>query len=277
MFQLFEALAQTKSFLKPLFPKDPKGVNLPSSLPRMVDDDGNVVWIDLQYTTEAYRRAAFRLVLEEANRVAKELKLAERLPVKESDLLEAVINPFGYNCLYQRVGNVTSSNYCYYVSQGYKFSYLEKIHQFEDCNNLRATYTWPTNRIDTNQAYSLAVGWLNDVSVDVARLNRDCLLKVTVDPSFAFVTPETFVPVYWISWQRKKREENQERHMTLRSGVASVRLFAPTKLLLQLRVEDSEYILRKPLTFTNLQSLLPGVAPVKKLPPARPGGRLQPG
>jgi hypothetical protein len=38
--------------------------------------------------------------------------------------------------------------------------------------------------------------------------------------------------------------------------MASVALFMPTKTLLQLRVEDTQYILRKPLQITNLDFLL---------------------
>jgi hypothetical protein len=39
--------------------------------------------------------------------------------------------------------------------------------------------------------------------------------------------------------------------------VAYVTLFAPTKTLLQLKVYDPKYILRKPLAFTNLAALFP--------------------
>jgi hypothetical protein len=39
-------------------------------------------------------------------------------------------------------------------------------------------------------------------------------------------------------------------------SAASVRLFAPTNALLQLRVEDPKYILRKPLLFTDLSALI---------------------
>src|SRR5271166_758004 len=81
----------------PLFPDDPKGLKLPAAVPRMVDTNGNVVWVDESYTTRQYEKTAFKLVLQEANQVAKELQLAEKLPITETDLVEAVAGPFGYN------------------------------------------------------------------------------------------------------------------------------------------------------------------------------------
>jgi len=78
--------------------------------------------------------------------------------------------------------------------------------------------------------------------MDVTALNRDCSVNV-----LAF-TPQgdkgrSFVPVYWVYWTKGPAE---------RGSVASVELFAPTKTLLQLRVEDPKYILRAPLVLTNL-------------------------
>jgi hypothetical protein len=62
----------------------------------------------------------------------------------------------------------------------------------------------------------------------------------------AYVHPPAgkFVPVYDVGWSRGE------------AGVASVRVFTPTKQLLQLRVEDPNYIMRSPLVFTNLADLL---------------------
>lgn len=57
----------------------------------------------------------------------------------------------------------------------------------------------------------------------------------------------SFVPVYSVSWVSTAAGSSTK---------ASVRLLAPTRTLLSLRVEESKYILRKPLQFTNLQELL---------------------
>ena len=271
------ALAQEAPVPKRLFPDDPKGLKLPAAVPRMVDTNGNVVWIDEEYTTSAYRRAALKLVLQEANRVAKELQLPETLPITESNLVETFIGPFGYNYFNKRVGNITTQNYCYGVECDNRFSDLVGTHQTEDCYKFQESYTWPISRINTNEAYQLAAQWLAAVHMDVKAMERDC--RITVKPDNVYVHPPRgkFVPIYDISWVRKGFVPNGDVLNAISNDVASVMLFTPTKTLLQLDVMDPKYILRKPLIFTNLDSLLPGTAPVIKLPPAQPGIEPPPG
>ncbi len=48
---------------------------------------------NLFYTTSAYRLEALKLVLEEANKLARELNLAENLPIVQSNLVESYISP----------------------------------------------------------------------------------------------------------------------------------------------------------------------------------------
>jgi hypothetical protein len=100
--------------------------------------------------------------------------------------------------------------------------------------------------MNTNGAYKLATQFLAAVSMDVKALNRDCSIRI------AAFTPagkkgENFVPVYWVDWVKGKEGEG---------AVASVELFEPTKTVRQLHVTESKYILRRPLQFTNLDSLL---------------------
>lgn len=256
---------------------DPKGITLPPSVPHMIDDAGNVVWVDQQYTTKAYHDEALKLVLKEANLVATQLKLPETLPIRESDLVEAVVTPFGFNYVHQTLGNVTTSNYCYYVSRGSKFCYLSGTRQAEQCYKFQNLYTWPLSRKDTNEALCLAEKFLRDASMDVAAMSNDCEIQVSLDAEYAHVTPATFVPVYWITWRGKKHEQTRLMTPISNNVVGSVRLFTPAKLLLQLRVEDPRYILRRPLTITNLDVLMPGRAPVDKLPPPQRGDEARPG
>jgi hypothetical protein len=252
---------------KPLFPEDPKGRNLPAGVPRMVDTNGNVVWIDQSFTTRQYQKAAFKLVLQEANRVAKELQLPEELPITESNLTEAFVGPFGCNYINKSIGSVTTKHYCYYVSQGNKFSYLEGTHQTEDCYKYQDSYTWPFSRMNTNQAYQLATQWLAAVSMDVKAMNRDCQVTVEVDNVYVHSPRGKFVPIYNVYWRRRGYETSNDVASVISNDVASITVFTPTKTLLQLNVEDPRYILRKPLVFTNLDSLFPGTAPVYTLPP----------
>jgi hypothetical protein len=198
--------------------------------------------------------------------VAEELQLPENLPITETNFVEAFVGPFGYNYLNKRVGNIKTKRYCYYVSQGNKFSYLEATHQAEDCDRFQESYTWPISRINTNQAYQLATQWLAAIAMDVKAMNRDC--HVTVHPDEIYVHPPRgkFVPIYYVTWERRGYEISNDPASANRKDVASIRLFTPTKTLLQLRVEDPKYVLRPALIITNLDSLLPGTGRTYTLP-----------
>jgi hypothetical protein len=145
------------------------------------------------------------------------------------------------------IGNVTASNYTYFVSLDNKFSFLERTHLEQEYPHLQQAYLWPISRLDTNGAYHLATQFLAAALMDVKALDRDC--KVHIDA----LTPEGkrgehFVPVYWVYWVKPEKEG--------RGPEASVELFAPSRTIRQLRVNKSEYILRKPLEITNIDFLL---------------------
>ncbi|MGP8200375.1 MAG: hypothetical protein ACLQU4_12840 [Limisphaerales bacterium] len=231
---------------------DETGRPLPPGVPRAVDTNGHVVYVPHSFTSKLYRDAALKLVVQEANQVSQELKLPEELPITVSNI-ESYISPFGFAYAHRMVGTVTTKKYVYCVSLSNRFSYLEGTHQLEDCQKYLEKYRWPVSRIDTNTAYQLATQWLAAVHMDVAALNADCRLDVTVDNAYVQAPPGKFVPIYWISWIPRNGES---------PCAADVRLFTPTKALLQLRVEDPKYILRTPLVFTNLAALFPGIAPI---------------
>lgn len=201
----------------------------------------------MTFTTPAYRQEALRLVIAEANRVASELHLPESLPIRQTNLSAWYITPPRMAQGLRAFGNITTSNYTYYVSVGNKLSFLVGTHLETEYSQLRARYLWPMSRMDTNAAYQLATQFLAAASMDVKALNRDCQVRVD-----AF-TPEGkngrhFVPVYWVYWMARGPEH--------RGSIASVELLEPTRSLRQLRVEKAEYILRKPLEVQNLDSLL---------------------
>jgi hypothetical protein len=202
----------------------------------------------LVFTTPAYRSEALRLVIQEANKVAEELNLLEQLPIMETNLVAAYIPP---PKMAQRLGgalgNVTTSNYTYYVSIANKFCFLEQDHLEQGYDKLRMQYLWPISRMNTNEAYQLATQWLAAASMDVKGITRDC--DVHID---AF-TPEGkngkhFVPVYWVYWTGRERQA--------RGTVAEVEFVEPTKTIRKLRVNRPEYILRPSLQITNLDYLL---------------------
>jgi serpin B len=211
----------------------------------------------LRETTPAYKKEALRLVLAEANRVAQELQLPEKLPIEETNLVSIYIaNPWVGIGSGLGIGNITTSNYTYYMTVGGKFSYLTKRNLDQDFDCLKAEYQWPLSRIDTNAAYQLAIKWMTAVSMDVRGLNN--CPHIEISPWIPEDAKDYFVPVYRIRWSVKANQpytDNVGNKYEWHS-IASVELLLPTKDLRQLRVEESKYILRKPLEVTNLDYLL---------------------
>lgn len=217
----------------------------------------------LKFTTPAYRKEALRLVIEEANQVAHELNLLEPLPIVETNLVSAYIPAPGMaRRLGGGLGNITTSNYTYYVSVANKFSFLEKRNMEQEYIRLRNQYLWSVKRMDTNVAYQAATQFLAAASMDVIALNQDC--DVHIDAFMPEgINGKVFVPVYGIHWTSKNPE--------IRGSVAEVKYIEPTKTICQLRVSKPEYILRKSLLITNLDFLLSQTnAPSSSNAPAPP-------
>lgn len=227
--------------------------NLPPGVPPAYNPNGTYFYWGEKFTTKAYQKEAFKLVLQEANKAARELRLPEKLPITATDLFEVHISTYGFSRISTKpIGNVSTKDYCYYASIDHKLSYIEGTHQDQDGFRWRRQYKWPLSRIDTNTAYQSATQWLAAVHMDVAGLNRDCEVHVVPDtdwnnPAFH---EKTFVPIYEVYWlSRLDKRAGYD-------GKALVRLFLPTKTLMTLRVEDPKYILRPPIVFTNLYDLL---------------------
>lgn len=275
VFFLFIAFQAQSQVILPNY--DLAGRELPPGVPKMVDTNGNVIYVNPMFTTGPYREHICDLLLKEANQVAQELQLSEKLPITRSNLVGGFISPFGFTYAYKKVGNISTTNYNYGVEQDYKFSDLALANLDEHCLEYRAKYQWPTNRINTAEAYQLATQWLVAAHMNVNTLNKECRVKVDIDHFWNGLRPgekikkKTFVPIYNVSWLSPKNQSDGY------GDVAYVTLFAPTKKLLELTVYDSKYILRPPVVFTNLTALFPGKGtvttnwPVKPQPGPLPG------
>jgi hypothetical protein len=230
---------------------------LPPGVPSPIGPDGKYTSA-IMFTTPAYRDEAFRLVLQEANRVAKELSLPEKLPIEPSDLRDVYVSPFGFAYVEKKIGNVETANFSYAVSIDNKLSYLERTHLEQQCKNYQRQYIWPVGRVDTNLPYQLATQWLAAASMDVKGLSHDLHLIVKPDDEYIRLPRGVFSPVYYVAWCKKwvPIPGVQFSQPSEWEPVALVRVFTPTRTLLQIRVEDGKYILREPLVITNLASLL---------------------
>jgi len=196
--------------------------------------------------TEEYQKERLRLLVQEANRVAEKMQLPENLPITKSDLVQWYVCPFARAQERKAIRMVVTRNYAYYISKDNKFCYLEKTGQLKERRAWQTQYSWPMSRMDTNGAYQLATQWLAAASMDVAGLNRDCQLRIIAHTAKGNTNDTHFVPLYWVYWTQGAQRQG---------SVASVELFAPTRTLVQLRVEDPAYILRKRLQIPDLNSV----------------------
>ncbi len=237
------------------------GKELPASIPRIVDTNGNILFLDPGFTSIQYQRCVLDSLLKEANEVALDLNLKENIPITASNLVRAYISPFGFAYSEGSLGNVSTANYVYGAERDLKFSDITVTKIDDRCRGYAEQYEWPLSLFDTNAAYQLATQWLDAVHMDVAGLNRDYEAAVAVDPYWNNVRigelpKHTFTPIYYVSWLVKGKPPYSA------GGGASVELFLPTKTLLSLKVDDSRHILREPIAFTNLAALFPGKANV---------------
>lgn len=193
-------------------------------------------------SAEAYNTEIVRLVVEEANKVATQLKLEEPVPIRSEDLIGTYVTPYALAKEIGARGNVATRNFGYFVSLDSKFSFLIGMHQEEDCRKWQKRFVLPTSRIDTNAAYQMATQWLAAGSMDVEALNRDYPVVVEVSDPYLRIPAGRFLPVYWVYWAKLPRGTG---------SVASVRLFAPLRKLMQLRVEEPKYIRREALKITT--------------------------
>ena len=224
---------------------------LPPGVPSPFGPDGRYTDA-LYFTTPAYREAAFNAVMREANQAAAVLGLPEELPIVRTNLVGIFIDPFGYAYAMKAIGNVTTLNYSYSVSDGNKLSYIASVHQDELGLKFQASHTLPVSQVNTNEALAQATHWLKLFPVDMMALNSNCIVKVEVDNVYVRPPAGKFVPVYDVIWWEKSGDI---------TGGAFVRLFTPTRTLMQLDVGNAKYILRPPIVFTNLAELLSTNAP----------------
>ena len=65
----------------------------------------------------------------------------------------------------------------------------------------KARYSWPMDRVDTNNALQIATQLMTVAGVDVARLNRECVVQIDLPDPEGFIRKH-FFPDYWVAWWR---------------------------------------------------------------------------
>lgn len=244
-----------------------RGRGLPPGVPREVDTNGCVEYVDRHFTTRAYQQEAGRLMVQEADHAAKALHLEDNQPIAGTRIKSVGATPFGFFYPAGLMGSVATTNYTYRFLNGAKLDTIELENSEEVWRNLQDELL-PADKVDNQAAYQLATQWLASLSVDVAALNRDCQLTVASSPVLNYVGSgnkpirRMFAPTYDVMWKTPDGPPG--------SPGAFVRLYLPDKMLIQLNIDDPKYILRPPLVFTNLAALFPGTAVITTNYPVTP-------
>jgi len=211
------------------------------------------------YTTKAYQIEALRLMIEEANRVAVELRLNESLPITRSNIVDGFVAPFGFAVTSRSVGRIGTTNYQYMMNAAERFSGLVIAHYEIVCRDYTLNGPRLANRFNSNQVYQMGAHWLRAARMDVDALNRDCYVTIKASYSrnaYLGFGDSAVVPIYSVAWATN--EDKTEPFSHYYASKADVEVYAPTDTLLQFNVYDPKYILRPPLVFTNLADLVGG-------------------
>jgi len=194
----------------------------------------------MNYVTPAYREAALRVLLADANAVANDLHLNEKLPIRETDLIETNIPGVLWTASSGSLGGIATSRYYYIASVGQKINKVGR--RFDESqtmnaymNEIRRKYRAPLADLDTNAAVKLATQWLKAASFDAAAMLRDSALQVDV-----WTEDDYFVPFYVVQF----------------GDVAQVQLVEPEHTLLDLRVMKPQYMKRRKLGVANSDWLM---------------------
>lgn len=186
------------------------------------------------FTTDAYNREAFKLVLQEANCVAQELQLPEKLPITEQDAVDRFVVRYGMSEVYPRmIGSIHTRHYGYFVSVGHKLSFVMRTGEERECSEWAKRFQWPLGNIDTNAAYQLATQWLAAAKMDVQALDRNCKMRVELNPYWnqALYGTGKFVPIYEVSWASPENQAERDRLCGSRRAVCSIQDTASAKCI----------------------------------------------
>jgi hypothetical protein len=228
--------------------------------------------------SSAYREAAARQMLQEANYFARQLKLAESLPITAANATINVNPP-----LLAGVGSVDAKEFLYSfpghdrqpITNGFgavwflergKLAYVMRKKPFarwddgnsDDMSALFRKLAALPCLLDTNTAYQLATQWLAAVSVDVGELEkkyRPLSVQVTINekPDSWEARPANSnqphlkkLPIFDVTWGGAEDQD---------SPPIGVKIFGPTKELISLRMEDTRFSKRPPVTIPNAEKL----------------------
>lgn len=225
---------------------------------------------DLNSKESAYRPIALQRILAEVNFSSERLKLPPPHPIKISDINNLFIGPPWYNVIQStnsnlskidkiRTGNIgisgriETTNYIYGFSEGgRRFSIVNKL-QPEEISHHRDWAEMPS-LVNTDEAYQLATQWLASIDVNIALLKKKYGLQAKIEQSFFWNQPglglvhppgdtnKTMLPIFNVTWGEGPGGEHP----------VQVRVFGPTKELMELHLFDSSLSRRPPMILSSV-------------------------
>ena len=198
----------------------------------------------------AYQETAFKLMLAEANDYANALNLPETLPITTNSLNEIFVASPYVAGRFGTLGSLRTTNFSYGFGKGKHLCYITRLIKGNNPYDYDANkpYAIDPSAVNTNAAYSMATQFLTKAFVDVSRLSTSSV--VSVEP---WVILHMTTSKYTVEWRQGNMLIGGE---PMAKTVAKVVVAAPKGELWTLRVEEPDYILRKPLEITNLDYLL---------------------
>lgn len=202
----------------------------------------------LMTRTPAYDKEVRRILLAEANKLATDLNLPEKIPLTEDNIRDAFVSIPIYVEV-AGLGHVRTSNYIYFMAVSNKFKELLVVDIGSKVEDLQAKYCWPISRVNTNAAIAVAKEVMLKAHIDVPALEKQCLTTVWYCP----LESGYFSPIYIVKW--KKKGVSADGIDNTRS-IAYVWFCLPEKKVLDLEVREGQYVLRDSLVVTNTLELL---------------------
>jgi hypothetical protein len=180
-------------------------------------------------------------MLAEANTYALRLNLPEKLPLTAASVTEKFIAPPRLASGFGALGSFRTTNFSYGFGKGRHLSYVTRLPKDKSQRSLyerMKPWAIDTSMVNTNAAYTMATQFLARAFVDLPRLSS---ARASISP---MIVIKMTTSIYTVQWERGG------------GPLVQVTFDAPKAELWTLRVEDPEYILRKPLEVQDLGLLL---------------------
>ncbi len=221
--------------------------------------------------TPAYDQAALDLMIAEANRIARELGLAESVPIDKADARAVLATPADF--IHDlNLGRLETREYRYWFTAGTTVSEVSRNPISIRVPARPKRQFLPMDRLDTNGALTFARQTMESAGVDMKAIDRDCTSEV----AWGQVRPGAplFMADYRVDWFESgnhvlfddlpdQSSAAMKRKMwptspSWKMRAASLCFYEPARAVESFAVFDPKYIKKKPLQTLDLIKLLSG-------------------